>query len=400
MWVKLRHKIIFAVLRPIFRIFLFFKYGYTCAKFRCGIKKPYVILSNHLTTLDPFMLSLSFGMPVYFMASDDLFSIRYASPLIRWLAAPIPKTKSSSDLRSVKDCSKVIKEGGTICVFPEGNRSYNGVTSHIPFSTVKFVKILKAPLLLYRIEGGYGVQPRWAGSIRRGKMFGSVQRVLTYEEYKDMEDDALYKFIVSGLYSNAFADCENMRCRYRSKRKAEYLERFLYVCPDCGDMESLKSSGNLITCQKCGYSARYNENLTLTLIRGKNGFMNVYEWDLYQKDAVRKLDIQNPEKQIFSDNRIIFKQNIRCKRKIIYGQGVLKLYGGKIEISVEGNAYTFSLKGVNSMAVFGKNRLSFYTGDEIYQCLGDKRFNALKYVNVFYHIKNGLEGVTDEFLGL
>ena len=399
MWVKFRHKIVFALLRPVFRIFLFFKYGFICLKFKCAIKKPYIILSNHVTTLDPVMLACSFYMPVYFVASDDLFSLKYISPMLKYLVAPIPKTKSSSDLQTIKDCYNIIKQGGTICIFPEGNRNYNGITSHIPFSIVKLVKFLKVPLLLYKIEGGYGVQPRWSDNIRKGRMSGHVQRVICYEEYKDMDDDSLYKYITDSLYSNAFYQAENV---YKSNKKAEYAERFLYACPDCGSLCSLCSNGDRIICRNCGLKVKYNENLTLSVIEGRCGFVNVKEWDDFQKNKIREFNLDNITENdvIFTDENILLQQNIRCLKKVVLGRGTLNIYKNRMEITTEKETFSYFISDINSMAVFGKNKLAFYYRDKICQIIGEKRFNALKYVNIYYHIKNKTEGVTDEFLGL
>ena len=59
MWVRKRHIIVFAILRPIFRLFLHFRFGYKAEKHKLE-KRPYLLLSNHQTTLDPFNIALSF----------------------------------------------------------------------------------------------------------------------------------------------------------------------------------------------------------------------------------------------------------------------------------------------------------------------------------------------------
>lgn len=402
MWVKLRHKIVFALLRPFFAVFLFIKYGYRFTKWKCSLKKPYLILSNHITTLDPFMVALSFNIPLYYIAGDDLFSFKFFSPIIKYLVAPIPKTKSASDFQTIRDCYKIAAQGGSICVFPEGNRVYNGVTTHIPFSIVKLVRMLKLPLLLYKIEGGFGVQPRWAKDIRRGKMFGGVYRALSYDEYKLMSDDSLYSYIKDNLYSNAFNEAQISKNLYKSKYRAEYLERFLYACPQCLSFSTLKSNGTQILCNKCGLDVVYGENLLLKTIKGKCEFENLKEWDDFQKDLIRiyNLDNFNTEHPIFIENEVLLKQTIRAKRKIVIGSGKLILFKDRLEIEINSNKHIFYINDITSVAIFGKNRIQFYHKDNIFQILGSVRFNALKYLNMYHHIKNKIEGTSDEFLGL
>ena len=51
--------------------------------------------------------------------------------------------------------------------------------------------------------------------------------------------------------------------------------------------------------------------------------------------------------------------------------------------------------------LISKNKLNIYSNDKIYQLKGSKRFNALKYVNIFNHFKNTEKGDPHgKFLGL
>ena len=53
------------------------------------------------------------------------------------------------------------------------------------------------------------------------------------------------------------------------------------------------------------------------------------------------------------------------------------------------------------ITVLGKNKLNIYHDQKVYQLKGDKRFNALKYMNIFYRHKNIIGGNENgEFLGL
>jgi hypothetical protein len=51
--------------------------------------------------------------------------------------------------------------------------------------------------------------------------------------------------------------------------------------------------------------------------------------------------------------------------------------------------------------MLGKNKMNIYSGKKLYQIKGEKRFNALKYVMLFYRSKNIEKGdQNDEFLGI
>ena len=54
-----------------------------------------------------------------------------------------------------------------------------------------------------------------------------------------------------------------------------------------------------------------------------------------------------------------------------------------------------------AVSVLGRNKLNIYHGERLYQLKGGKRFNALKYVNIYYRSKNmGRGDKSGEFLGL
>ena len=40
------------------------------------------------------------------------------------------------------------------------------------------------------------------------------------------------------------------------------------------------------------------------------------------------------------------------------------------------------------VTVIGRNKLNFYHGGKVYQVKGDKRFCAIKYMNVYFRHKN------------
>ena len=236
-WVKKRHKIIFTLLCPIFKLYLKLRYNFTASKDEKATPKNALIYSNHVTVLDPFMIAASFKRPIYYMMNDDLFTLGFLSSIITWLVNPIPKSKSKSDLNAVKISLKVLKEGGTVGIFPSGNRTLSGGSWEVDKSAAKFAKIAKVPLVLYKLKGGYGSDPRWGGSVRRGKMTGGVSKILYPEELEKMSIEEIYEEIVKSLNTEDLT----LGWKFKSKKRAEFLERAVYYCPKCGALNSIHS---------------------------------------------------------------------------------------------------------------------------------------------------------------
>lgn len=396
MWCKRRHKIVIAIFRPIFKLHFKVKYNLD-TKVNKELNYPALILSNHVTSLDPFIVGSYFKQPLYYMASTDLFQHFFLGKLIKFLVNPIPKMKSKkSDLTAIKSCIKVAKENGTICIFPEGNRTVTGKLGNVDKSIAKLAKSLKLPIVLFNIHGGYGTEPRWGQGVRKGKMHCEVKKVLSYDDYKDLELDELYDVIVENLS----VDDLNYYNNYKSNKNAMYLERVLYVCPVCGAFHTLKSKGNKISCVKCGLEVTYQNDLTF--IGNNNNFKinNVYEWYNYQIDVVMNKN--------YTDDECIYKENIFLSMPRLYksrkklGFGNISIYIDRFEINIDKTkkCYVFEFDNIEAVTYLGKKKMNIYYNGETYQIFNKVDSNFLKYVHMFYILKNKKEEKENNFIGL
>ena len=396
-WIKIRHKILRVPLYLILGTYSRIRYGIKVERFKKEEKRPYLILYNHQTAFDQFFVGMAFKEPLYYLATEDLFSNGWISSLIRWLVAPIPIKKQTTDVRAILNCIKVAKEGGSIAIAPEGNRTYSGKTEYMSNSIVPLAKKLNMPIALYRIEGGYGVHPRWSDVVRRGKMRGYISRVIYPEEYSAMTDDELFETIKKELYVNeAVADCE-----FHHKRLAEYLERAVYVCPYCG-LAEFKSDKDIIECQKCKRQVRYTAKKELFGINFEFPFRFVADWYEYQSNFVNHLEPEDyTENPICTENASLYEV-IPYERKELLSKNVtITLYGNRITIKNETEELVFPFEKTSAVTVLGRNKLNIYYDGKIYQIKPPARFNALKYVHIYHRFRNVLKGEKDEqFLGL
>lgn len=401
-WVRWRHKVVTSILRYTLGPFTKIKYGIKVERFNDEGKRNYLVLSNHQTAFDQFFLGMAFKQPLYYMASEDLFSNGFTSKLINYLVAPIPIKKSTNDVRAVMDCIRVAKQGGSVAIFPEGNRTFSGKTEHIKDTVAQLAKALKLPIALFHIEGGYGVHPRWSNKTRKGKMRAYVHSVIEPEEYLPLSNEELYERICQGIYVNE----GNAQSIYKSKKKAEGLERAMYYCPVCG-LSKWQSKGDIITCTGCGKAVRYTETTELVGVDEAFPYKFVTEWYDAQSDYVRSLDPSSfGDASVYSDMVRLFKVIPYKKKEKLLKAGKLCLFADRLEIRYrdrdEEKAHSFPIESISSMAVLGKNKINLYTGSDIYQITGlENNFCALKYVQLYYHFDNVRNGGSNgEFLGL
>ena len=392
-WQKRRHVLVQWLARQILRPYIRIFYGLRPERFRD--KRQCLILMNHVTAFDQFFVSLSLRRNVYYVASEDLFSKGWLSRMISFLVAPIPIRKSMTDARAVLTCMRVAREGASIAMAPEGNRTYSGRTGHINPSVAPLCRALKLPVVLYVIDGGFGVHPRFSDVLRRGKMTARASRVIEPEEYASMTDDALYALICRELYTDEATDSR----RFYHKRRAEFLERALYYCPKCGGAGQLKSHDAEISCKKCGMRVLYNEDTTLTGIDYDLPYRYVADWYTAQCDYIRTLDLTPyHDTPLFSDAAGIYDVIPYKNKRTLSEEGRIAVYDDRYELSYGGERIVIPFSDVLAVTVLGRNKLNIYVGAEIKQIKADKRFNALKYMNVYYRQKEGNDNA--EFLGI
>ena len=399
-WIRPRHKVITFIGRPVVALLSKYMYRIRIEPFAAQGDRQYLVLMNHQTAFDQFFVAAAFRGPVYYMASEDLFSKGFVSALIRYLVAPIPIKKSMTDIKAVLDCKRVVREGGTVALAPEGNRTYSGCTEHIKESIASLVKSLRLPVAIFRIEGGYGVHPRWSDVRRRGPMRAGVSRVIEYEEYRDLTDEELFRLLSEELYVNE----AQTDAFYYHKRSAEYLERAMYVCPFCG-LSEFESRGDTVTCKKCGRRIRYLPTKELAGEEFVFPFRFVADWYRYQCDFVRALDLSP-----YVDTPL-YTDTVRWSRVIPYShketiarEATLSIYADRFVLNSPEQETVYPFTDIVAATALGRNKLNLYIGEAIIQFKGDKRFCVLKYLNIYYHAAaqiHAAEGVQyAEFLGL
>ena len=188
--------------------------------------------------------------------------------------------------------------------------------------------------------------------------------------------------------------------RYKSKRKAECLERILYVCPVCGKVQTMFSHKNMVKCSHCNLEVKYNEYLEFESNNPNFKFKYVEDWYKYQLDWIKQYEFKNEEDVIYTDDVTLFKVPQKgIPQEVMVGK--IQMTKNKF-IFVDDNekCVEFNLSDILDATAQGKRKLCFYTNDETYQIKGDIRLNVIKYMHMYYHIKY-LQGNNENyFLGI
>ena len=406
--IKKRHVVVYTLLKPLFYLYLKLAYRYKAEHWQTDEKhQAKFILANHNCNLDPVFLAISFRDPIYFVASDHLFRLGLISKVIHFLVAPIPIVKSQLDLKTLRMIRETIGAGGSVCLFPEGNRSFNGRTGFISPATGKLAKQMKCPLVLYRIDGGYLSTPRWGRTRRKGRMRGYVARVLQVDELATLSPSAIQQIIEDTLYTDAYADQQKEPIAYQGKYLAEHVEISLFVCPRCEKLNTIQSHDDLVFCT-CGLKVKIDVYGFFHPLddwskgqQEKQQFLDqVLKWDDWQQDwlhqqmAQKAVWLRDTEPCLFFDEYQVLSMTKRALSQEILATGRLSLYVDRLvfESSNQKNSqkqgqdetFIFPLSEIQRMIVHGPKTLQFTTRlDKTYEIKSKHWRSAYKYTVLF-----------------
>lgn len=376
-----RHQRVFKLILPFVHIFNKWKFNYEYDSLK-GIEGPYLILPNHNLELDPLLIADASGTHMYFVASEHLMRKGFATKLLMHYIKPIIHMKGRQGAKTVKQMLRTLQEGNSVCIFPEGNRSFNGVTMEMQSSIAKVAKKAKVKLITYRVEGGYLTQPRWSTNLRKGKLRGRLVRVYTPEELALMTDEQISDAIVKDLHEDAYETQKRERIAYKGDKLALGLESTIFHCPQCGKFGSLHSEENRLFCE-CGFDAVYDVYGELTDKKGIK--YTVTELDRLQKEVLMaRLKEQTVDKPLFEDQVTIYR--IGAGHELIGTEiGSFAAYGDHLECG--GEHLEFS--EVEGMAVYSRNCLIIHRKNEEghLEVKSDIAFNALKYLYLYNFAK-------------
>src|SRR5690554_4543400 len=153
----------------------------------CKMPGPLICVGNHPSYLDPIiMATLLFGRKINFVAGSFIFRNRIIGPLfIR--GGCIPKMQYQSDSRAVKGMLKVLKNKGTLGIFPEATRLVDGTSIYFDDALARMIKKTDSSVAVMASHGSYMSWPRWTKSgFRRGRITAEIKSILPAERVADM----------------------------------------------------------------------------------------------------------------------------------------------------------------------------------------------------------------------
>jgi 1-acyl-sn-glycerol-3-phosphate acyltransferase len=147
---------------------------------------PVVITPNHVSYLDPILVSIPLRRPLYYLAFEPFFHVPVLGAAMRWYRA-LPVLEGEANEQVARVAFRLLRAGEPLVIFPEGGRSRDGWTQSFRPGAFRLALAAGAPVLPVTIAGGFEVWPVGRRLPRPGRITITYHAPVTS---KDLPSDA------------------------------------------------------------------------------------------------------------------------------------------------------------------------------------------------------------------
>ena len=149
----------------------------------------FIIASNHISNMDPFILGLASRRRLSYVAKDSLFY----NKLLRYLLYRVdafPIKRGGADFRAMRETLRRLKKGAPVVLFPEGTRQTTTGAQRKVHEGIGFI-VSKAgvPVIPAYIDGSEKVLPPGSKVLKRHRVtvaFGAPLHFAKHQSYTDI----------------------------------------------------------------------------------------------------------------------------------------------------------------------------------------------------------------------
>ena len=148
---------------------------------------PVLLVANHQSFLDPWLMGVWIKRQIHFMARDSLFKDGFLGWLIVLLNT-FPVRRGTADLGAVRTAIERLEKGFVVNIFAEGTRTTDGTIQPIITGALLVVRRCKVPVPVVPVvvDGAFEAWPRTSKYPQFKRIRMIYGKPIMPEEYRDL----------------------------------------------------------------------------------------------------------------------------------------------------------------------------------------------------------------------
>ncbi len=330
---------------------------------------PFLLLPNHTTFLDPFIICYPILRPMRYMAAAGLLRIPILGSWLRALGS-FPKMKYVKDPASMATTQALWDQDQLITIFPEGRRTWDGDPTEVSDGIGRLIQRLDARVVFATLENAYLMHPRWARYPRR------VPLRLRYEGPFRYPADWTPEQVA-----------EDVRQRVRAPqriepgqsvwtfRMAHGLPNLLWSCLRCHAVEGLQvdpTDDDAVRCRSCGAAWRLDVETRLHPKDGVGPTLTVRE--AYRQALAHFAYPPRLGEALPASGELVMEgaratlRRVGARSREVVARGALRLFTDRLDVvEADGRvALSLPLDSLRALSVEVGNQVQVRQGDLLY----------------------------------
>ena len=155
--------------------------------------QPFIISANHIHIFDPIILATLTKRQI-FLSKKELFEKKLFAKFFGKLGV-IPIDRDNTDIKAIKSCFRVIRDGNILGIFPEGTRVKTVDINNMKKGVALIALKNKVNILPIHIEGTYRIF---------SKITVDIYPMIEINNFENMEDSEAIDKLTEELFNQIY----------------------------------------------------------------------------------------------------------------------------------------------------------------------------------------------------